>query len=118
MKYEKEITIYDIAEKLKISAATVSRALSGKLTVNADTRKLISDTAKEMGYRSNNFASNLRKSKTHTIGVLLHELNSTFMVSVLSGIESIIAEKWLRYFNSPLCRVRSKRSEECTQSFS
>ncbi|MCY7420964.1 MAG: LacI family transcriptional regulator [Chitinophagaceae bacterium] len=92
MKHEKEITIYDIAEKLKISAATVSRALSGKLTVHADTRKLISDAAKEMGYRSNNFASNLRKSTTHTIGVLLHELNSTFMITVLSGIEKIIAE--------------------------
>lgn len=92
MKQEKEITIYDIADKLKISAATVSRGLQNNPAVNAKTRKRIVDKAREMGYRSNNFASNLRKNKTHTIGVLMHELNSTFMLSVLSGIEKVIAE--------------------------
>jgi LacI family transcriptional regulator len=92
MKQQKEITIYDIAENLKISAATVSRALSGSKVVSANTRKKISDKAKEMGYRSNNFASNLRTSTTHTIGVLMHELNSTFMLSVLSGIEKVIGQ--------------------------
>ncbi|MDB5192879.1 MAG: LacI family transcriptional regulator [Segetibacter sp.] len=92
MKQDKEITIYDIADKLKISAATVSRGLQGNTAVSAKTRKRIVDKAKELGYRSNNFASNLRKNKTHTIGVLMHELNSTFMLSVLSGIEKVIAE--------------------------
>lgn len=92
MKSEKEITIYDIAEKLKISASTVSRGLQGNPAVSDKTRKKIADKAKELGYRSNNFASNLRKSKTHTIGVLMHELNSTFMLSVLSGIEKVIAQ--------------------------
>ena len=92
MNPQKEITIYDIAEQLKISAATVSRALSGSKVVSATTRKRINDKAKEMGYRSNNFASNLRKKNTHTIGVLMHELNSTFMLSVLSGIEKVIGQ--------------------------
>jgi LacI family transcriptional regulator len=92
MKQDKEITIYDIAEKLKISAATVSRGLSGNPAISEKTRKKIIEKAKELGYRSNNFASNLRKSKTHTIGVLMHELNSTFMLSVLTGIEKVIAE--------------------------
>jgi LacI family transcriptional regulator len=91
MKQDKEVTIYDIAAKLKISAATVSRGLQGNGIVSAKTRKRIVEKAKELGYRSNNFASNLRKKKTHTIGVLVHELNSTFMLSVLTGIEKIIA---------------------------
>ncbi|WP_207494767.1 LacI family DNA-binding transcriptional regulator [Aridibaculum aurantiacum] len=92
MSEQKEITIYDIAEKLKISAATVSRGLKGNTAISEKTRKKILDKAKEMGYRSNNFASNLRKNKTHTIGVLMHELNSTFMLSVLTGIEQVIGE--------------------------
>ena len=92
MKQDKEVTIYDIAKKLKISAATVSRGLSGNRLVTERTRKKIVETAKEMGYRSNNFASNLRKNNTHTIGVLMHELNSTFMLSVLTGIEKVIGE--------------------------
>lgn len=89
---DKEITIYDIAASLKISAATVSRGLKGNPAISTKTRKRILDKAQELGYRSNTFASNLRKNKTHTIGVLMHELNSTFMLSVLTGIEKVIGE--------------------------
>lgn len=92
MNSHKEITIYDIAASLRVSAATVSRALKGNKAISEKTRKRIIDKAQEMGYRSNTFASNLRKNKTHTIGVLMHELNSTFMLSVLTGIEKVIAE--------------------------
>ncbi len=91
MNHEKEVTIYDIADKLKISAATVSRALQGKDSVTEKTRKRIVEKAKELGYRSNHFATNLRNRKTFTIGVLMHELNSSFMLSVLSGIEKVTA---------------------------
>jgi LacI family transcriptional regulator len=45
-----------------------------------------------MGYRSNSFASNLRMQKTHTIGIIVHELKSQFISSVLSGIEKITTE--------------------------
>jgi LacI family transcriptional regulator len=89
---KREVTIYDIAKTLNLSASTVSRGLQGNLAISEKTRTLISAKAKELGYRSNNFASNLRNSKTHTIGVLMHELKSTFMLSVLGGIERIIAE--------------------------
>src|SRR5204862_4666652 len=46
----------------------------------------------EMGYRSNHFARNLRQKKTRTIGVLVHELNSNFITSVLAGIEKVTTE--------------------------
>lgn len=45
-----------------------------------------------MGYRHNNFAKNLRNQKSHTIGVLIHELVSTFTTSVLGGIEKVTTE--------------------------
>jgi LacI family transcriptional regulator len=88
----KEVTIYDIARELNCSIATVSRALQNDPVVSAKTKKRILDLAEKKGYRSNYFASSLRKRKTHTIGVLMHELNSYFMVSVLSGIESVLSE--------------------------
>jgi LacI family transcriptional regulator len=88
----KEITIYDIARVLGVSTATVSRALKDNPAVSKSTRKKIAQTARKMGYRPNNFASNLRTQKTHTIGVILHELNSNFVSSVLTGIEMITAE--------------------------
>jgi len=88
----KEITIYDIARELDLSPATISRALQDNKNVNKDTKKLIQNKAEEMGYRHNSFASNLRKQKTHTIGVIVHEINSYFITSVLAGIEKVTTE--------------------------
>ena len=90
MKADKEITIYDIARQLNISAATVSRALNSNTSVSATTRKKVNDLAESLGYRHNLFATSLRLQKTHTIGVILHELNSYFITSVLAGIEKIV----------------------------
>ncbi|OJW55962.1 MAG: hypothetical protein BGO55_04965 [Sphingobacteriales bacterium 50-39] len=60
----KEVTIYDIANQLNISIATVSRALKDDLVVSKKTKKRIFETAERLGYRSNHFASNLRKQQT------------------------------------------------------
>lgn len=92
MKEKKEVTIYDIAQRLSLSTATVSRGLQDHSAISKITRKKIQDAAKEMGYRHNNFASNLRKQKTNTIGIIVHELNSNFITSVLAGIEKVSTE--------------------------
>ena len=89
MPKEKEVTIYDIASALNISIATVSRALKNDPVVSKPTKKKIFDLAAKMGYRTNHFARNLRNQTTNTIGVIMHELNSNFMTSVLAGIEKV-----------------------------
>ncbi|HEX7845137.1 MAG TPA: LacI family DNA-binding transcriptional regulator [Chitinophagaceae bacterium] len=92
MKPKKDVTIYDIAQKLDLSSATVSRALQDHPAINKNTRKKIQEAARELGYRHNTFASSLRKQKTNTIGVIVHELNSNFITSVLAGIEKVTTE--------------------------
>jgi LacI family transcriptional regulator len=89
MENIKEVTIYDIARKLKVSPATVSRSLNNHPAVSKKTKKRITDAAKTMGYRSNMFASNLRKQHTNTLGVIVPKLNSNFVSSVLAGIEKV-----------------------------
>jgi LacI family transcriptional regulator len=88
----KEVTIYDLARELDISAATVSRGLQNSPTVNPKTRKRIHDLAQSMGYRSNHFARNLRHQRTYTIGVIIPRLNSYFMSAVISGMENIASK--------------------------
>lgn len=85
----KEITIYDLAKKLNLSIATVSRALKDDPVVSKKTKKKIAELAEEMGYRSNHFARNLRNQRTSTIGVIVPKLNSYFMSSVIAGIENV-----------------------------
>jgi LacI family transcriptional regulator len=89
MLQDKEITIYDLARKLNISPATVSRGLKDHPAISKKTKKRIFDLAKEMGYRSNNFARNLRKQTTDTIGVIIPRLNSYFMSTVIAGMEKV-----------------------------
>ncbi|SIS63580.1 transcriptional regulator, LacI family [Filimonas lacunae] len=89
MSQPKEITIYDIARELNISATTVSRGLKGHPTINKNTRKKIAEKAKELGYTPNTFAGSLRSKRTNTIGVIVPRLNSYFMSSALAGMEHI-----------------------------
>lgn len=86
---EKEVTIYDIAKILHISPATVSRALNDHPAINSKTKLSIAAKAAELGYRSNTFASNLRRKSTSTLGVIVPRLDSSFMSAVLAGMESV-----------------------------
>lgn len=88
----RETTIYDIAEALGLSAATVSRALKDHPAIHENTKRLVGKKAEEMGYRFNAFASNLRRRKTNTLGVIVPRLNSNFMSGVLSGMERVANE--------------------------
>ncbi|MFD1256037.1 LacI family DNA-binding transcriptional regulator [Mucilaginibacter terrae] len=89
---EKEITIYDIAKKLNISAATVSRGLMDHPSVNINTKQRVMEAAKSMGYRSNHLASNLRKKKSNIIGIIVGNLNSSFMSNVIAGVEKVLSD--------------------------
>jgi len=89
---EKEVTIYDLANELNLSSATVSRALKNDPLVSKKTRKKIFELAEKRGYRSNHFAKNLREQKTNTIGFMVHELQSNFITSVLAGVEKVATE--------------------------
>ena len=86
---KKEVTIYDIAHQLSISTATVSRSLQDHPAIAKNTKQKVLKMAKEMGYRYNTFAGSLRTQRTNTIGLMVHELKSNFITSVLGGIEKV-----------------------------
>jgi len=85
----KEITIYDIAKALNLSAATVSRGLKDHPAIRRETRQRITEAAQSMGYQHNVFASNLRRKQTYTIGVVVPRLNSYWMSEVIAGMEKV-----------------------------
>ena len=105
---EKEVTIYDLALKLDLSPATVSRGLNDNASISKKTRKKIFDLANEMGYRSNNFASNLRRQKTNTIGVIVPRLDSNFMSTAIAGIEKIASNEGFNLIISQSLELAAK----------
>jgi len=89
----KEITIYDIAKALNLSASTVSRALNDHKNINSKTRGKVQQYAQEQGYQSNTFATNLRTNETKTLGVIVPKLDSKFVSTCLAGAEKVASEK-------------------------
>lgn len=81
-------TVKDLAERLGVSIATVSRALNGKPEVSEDLRERVTALAKALDYRPNPFAQSLRKEAPKMIGVVVPNLVTHFFSAVLDGIES------------------------------
>jgi LacI family transcriptional regulator len=90
MSHKKDITIYDIARELELSAATVSRSLKNNPAISNKTRMMVQELAKTSGYRPNTVARNLRRQKTNTIGMIVPRLDSNFISTVLASIENVI----------------------------
>jgi LacI family transcriptional regulator len=108
MPPKKRTTIYDIANKLGITPSSVSRALNDK-AVNAKTKKLILQTAKEMNYKKNSLASNLRKGESTTIGVVVPRINQNFFSNVIAGIET---ETYKKGHNLIICQSDESYEKE------
>jgi LacI family transcriptional regulator len=117
MPQNREITIYDIARELGISPATVSRGLKDDPAVKKATRKKILDLAKELGYRSNTFASNLRTKHSQTIGVIVPKLNSYFMSTVIAGMEHVANTEGYNLIISQSSESLAREKENATTMF-
>jgi LacI family transcriptional regulator len=117
MQNDKEVTIYDIAKKLKISPATVSRGLQDHPAISKKTKKKIFELADKIGYRQNHFARNLRNQKTDTIGVIVPRLNSHFMSSVIAGIENIANKEGYNLIISQSSELTTKEAANAKTLF-
>lgn len=84
-------TIKDIARQLNISISTVSRALRNAHDVNADTKKAVMALADELQYQPNQLALSLRKQQTHTIGVIVPNLDYV-LATMVRGIDEVALE--------------------------
>lgn len=109
MTPKKRTTIYDIAAKLNIAPSSVSRALSNSGTVKESTRKLILKTAEELNYKMNTLASNLRKGKSKTIGVVVPRINQNFFANVIAGIEEA---SYIQGYNLIICQSNESYDKE------
>ena len=88
---ENQATIKDIARALQISTSTVSRALRNANDVNPQTRNAVLKIAEELNYQPNQLALSLLNKQTHTIGVIVPNLDYVLSMMV-KGIDEIALE--------------------------
>lgn len=83
----KKPTVKDVAREAGVSIATVSRAMSKPKDVKAETRDLVFDVMKRLGYRANQAAADLRRGSSKTLLVLVSDITNAFFASFFKGIE-------------------------------
>ncbi|MEO8671610.1 MAG: LacI family DNA-binding transcriptional regulator [Tahibacter sp.] len=95
-----KVTSFDIAYRAGVSQATVSRALRGSSAVTLKTRRRIAAIAKELNYKVDKNASNLRRQHSVTLALLLFEdptsddsLINPFFLSMLGSITHACAKQ-------------------------
>jgi len=89
----KHVTIKDIARSLCISVSTVSRALTDDKNIRKETRDMVVEEAKRLGYKRNPVAMNLKMGRTNTIGVIVPEMHTPYASQVIGGIQEILYKK-------------------------
>jgi LacI family transcriptional regulator len=85
-------TIHDIAERLNITASTVSRALNDNPRISDATKKMVHKMARQLNYQPNHIASALRSGKSKLVGIVVPTTNRNFFSSVARGIDEIASE--------------------------
>ncbi len=84
-----QVTIKDIAEQLRISPSTVSRALKDHPDISKGTKKAVRELAEALGYEPNAIALSLLSSRSNNIGLIIPEIVHYFFSTVISGIEDV-----------------------------
>lgn len=87
----KQATIKDIAKTLQISTSTVSRALRDAPDVSVQTKKAVQLLSEKLNYQPNKLALSLQQNQTHTIGVLVPNLDYV-IATMVKGIDEVALE--------------------------
>jgi LacI family transcriptional regulator len=85
-------TVKDVAERAGVSAASVSRALSGARGVREPVRSRILVAAQELSYRPNRAARDLRVRSSRAVGLLIPDIENPFFTSLVCGIEEVLGK--------------------------
>jgi LacI family transcriptional regulator len=85
-------TMADVAKLAGVGTMTVSRLLSGTVTVSEETAKRIHQAIQQLNYQPNEVARSLRGLKTRTIGVIVPYLYDPFFAYCAQGIATVARE--------------------------
>jgi LacI family transcriptional regulator len=83
-------TMADVAARAGVSAATVSRALSGDPSlVSAPALQRILEAAEELHYTPNNLARNMRSGTARILGLIISDIGNPFFTAIVRGVEDV-----------------------------
>ncbi len=99
------ITQQDIADRLKVSRITVSKALRNHPDISAAMKEKVNKAVEEMGYSPNLIAKHLSLQRTYMLGIIIPDLENSFFAYL---VDSIIDEAKEQNYNILLTVSREK----------
>jgi len=87
------VGIGEVARAAGVSAATVSRALSGNGPVSPATRERVTRAALELGYVVSSTASSLASGRTKNVGAVVPFLGRWYFSAVIEGAERALLRR-------------------------
>ncbi|WP_066196244.1 MULTISPECIES: LacI family DNA-binding transcriptional regulator [Gracilibacillus] len=82
-------TIKDVARVAGVAVSTASYALNNNGRVSQKTKQKVEEAAKQLNYRKNGIASDLKRTKTNTIALILSDLSGPFYSELIKGVQDI-----------------------------
>lgn len=104
-----KVTMQDVARSAGVSTATVSRVISGQPTVRATHRTRVEAAIRELGYRPNRLARNLRKQRTDMIGLVVSDIENPYFAEMIYAAE---AEAYRYGYRVLLCNTDENREKQ------
>ncbi|CAM3816014.1 LacI family DNA-binding transcriptional regulator [Alicyclobacillus pomorum] len=86
-------TMKDVAKAANVALSTVSLALRNNPRVKESTRRRVLEVARQLQYRPNGIARDLKTRRTETICILLHDLGGPFYSEIIRGVQDIATSK-------------------------
>ncbi len=90
---DEPITIKQLAQMLGLAHSTVSRALNGHPAISEATKKRIAEAAAKAGYVPNSAAQSLKTARSHTIGLVVPDIQNAFYATVAKTIATAAADQ-------------------------
>jgi LacI family transcriptional regulator len=81
-------TVADVASAAGVSISTAARVLSGTGYASEETRRVVLDAARDLGYVPNQIARSLRTKQTRMVGLLIGDVENSFYSVIARNVES------------------------------
>jgi len=85
-------TIKDVAREAGVSISTASYALNGKGNISEATRAKVLEAARKLNYQKNGFATDLKRTSTRTIALILNDLSGPYYSELIRGVQETALE--------------------------
>lgn len=92
----RRVTIPDVARHAGVGQATAARVLGGYGSSSAATRERVLAAAAELGYSTNAVARSMISGRTHTLGVVVADVENAYFARAVRGVTDVAARAGLQ----------------------